>query len=86
MLDQDNKSDKQIVKNYQPISFLPIFDKIIEKIIFDKIYNFLLEKRLLNPCQSVFRPSNSCVNQLLSITHEIFEAFDCNLYLEVKSV
>ena len=26
------------------------------------------------------------VNQLLAITHEIFEAFDCNLLLEVRSV
>ena len=40
----------------------------------------------LNPNQSGFRPSDSCVNQLLAITHEIFEAFDCNPPPEVKSV
>ena len=39
----------------------------------------------LNPNQSGFRPSDSCVNQLLAITHEIFEAFDCNPPPEVKS-
>ena len=33
-----------------------------------------------------FRPSDSCINQLLAITHEIFEAFDCNPPLEVRSV
>ena len=46
----------------------------------------MLEEKLLNPNQSGFRPSNSCINQLLVITHEIFEAFDCNPSLEVRSV
>ena len=72
------KDDKQLVKNYHPISLLPIFGKIFEKITFNKIYHFLLEERLLNPNQSGFRQSDSCINQLLTITHEIFEAFDCN--------
>ena len=80
------KSDKEIVKNYRPISLLPIFGKIFEKIIFNKIYNFLLEERLLNSYRSGFRSSGSCINQLLSVTHKIFEAFDCNPPLEVRSV
>ena len=71
------KNDKQLVKNYRPISLLPIFGKIFEKIIFDRLYNFLSQEELLNPNQSGFRPSDSCVNQLIAITHEIFEAFDC---------
>ena len=80
------KNDKQLVNNYRPISLLPIFGKIFEKIIFNRISDFLLEKNLLNPNQSGFRPSDSCVNQLLSITHEIFVAFDCNPPLQVRSV
>ena len=63
-----------------------MINKIFEKIIFNRIYNFLLEEELLNPNQSGFRPSDSCVNQLLAITHEIFEAFDCNPLLVVRSV
>ena len=43
------KSDKQLVNNYQRNSLLPICGKIFEKIIFNKIYNFLLEEGLLNP-------------------------------------
>ena len=80
------KSDKQLVNNYRPISLLPIFGKSFEKIIFSRIYNFISEENLLNHNQSGFRPSDSCVNQLLSITHKIFEAFDCNPTLEVRSV
>ena len=80
------RNDKRLVNNYRPISLLPIFGKFFEKIIFNRIYNFLLKEELLNPNQSGFRPSDSCINQLLAITHEIFEAFDCNPALEVRSV
>ena len=80
------KNDKRLVNNYRPISLLPVFGKIFEKIIFNKIYKFLLEEKLLNPNQSGFRPSDSCINQLIAITHEIFKAFDCNPPLEVRSV
>ena len=77
---------KQLVNNYRPNSLLPIFGIILEKVIFDRIYGFLLEENLLNPSQSGFRPSDSCINQILAITHEIFEAFDCNPSLEVWAV
>ena len=80
------KNNKQFVNNYRPISLLPVFGKIFEKIIFDRLYNFLLQEELLNPNQSGFRPSDSFINQLIAITHEIFEAFDCNPSLEVRSV
>ena len=80
------KNDKRLVNNYRPISLLYIFGKILEKIMFNRVYKFLLEERLLNPNQSGFRPSDSCINQLLAITREIFEAFDCNPPLEVRSV
>ena len=45
-----------------------------------------MEERLLNPNQSGFRPSDTCVNQSITITHEIFETFDCNPPLEVRSI
>ena len=78
------KNDKQLVKNYQPISLLPIFGKIFVNIIFNRSYNFLSQEELLNSNQSGFRPSDSCVNQLIATTHEIFEAFNCNPSLEVR--
>ena len=45
-----------------------------------------MEEKLLNQNQSGFRPSDSCINQLLAITHDIFEAFDVKPSLEVRSV
>ena len=70
------KSDKQIVSNYRPISLLPVVAKIFERIIFKNLYNLLTFNNLITKNQSGFRPGDSCVNQLLSLVHEILGAFD----------
>ena len=80
------KNEKNVKGNYRPISLLPIFGKILEKLIFDSLYSHLESHDLLNPNQSGFRPGDSTINQLLSITHTIFKAFDCNPPLDVRSV
>ena len=46
------KSSKQLVDNYRPVSLLPIFSKIFEKMLFDSIYEFLDKNCLLNSNQS----------------------------------
>ena len=80
------KARQTLDTNHRPISLLPIFGKIFEKIIVNRIYNFVLEENLLNPYQSGFRPSVSCVNQLIAVTHDIFGACNCDPPLEVRSV
>ena len=50
------------------------------------MYAFLQNEQLLNPNQSGFRSSDSCIKQLLSITHEILQSFDATPPLEVRSV
>ena len=50
------------------------------------MYAFLQNEQLLNPNQSGFRSSDSCLKQLLSITHEILQSFDPTPPLEVRSV
>ena len=80
------KNEKNVKSNYRPISLLPIFGKMLEKLVYDPLYSHLVSCDLLNPNQSGFRPGDSTVNQLISITHTIFEAFDCNPPLDVRSV
>ena len=46
----------------------------------------MLQEELVNPNQSGFCPSDSCIYQLIAITYKIFEAFDWNPFLEVRSV
>ena len=70
------KDDKQRSKNYRPISLLPICRKIVERLIFNKMFGFLFENGLLSQHQSSFNPRNSGINQLLSVTHKINQSFD----------
>ena len=41
---------------------------------------------MLSVHQSGFRPGDSCVHELISIVHEIYNAFDANPSLEVRGV
>ena len=72
------KGDKQILKNYNPVSLLSICEKIFERLIFQDLFNVLLENEngFISPNQFGFIPGDSCINQLLPIAHEIFDSLD----------
>ena len=38
--------------------------------------NFFTKNDLISHNQSGFKPGDSCINQLLSVTHEIYKSFD----------
>ena len=65
-----------MLKNYRPVSLLPICGKILERLVFNEMFEFLLENKLISYRQSGFKPGNSCINQLLSIVHEIYSSFN----------
>ena len=48
------------------------------------MFEFFITNNLISNNQSGFRPVDSCISQLLSITHEIYQNFDDNL--EVRAV
>ena len=62
--------------NYRPISITSCLGKIMEKIIFKYLYNYLPEHEILTTYQSGFRPNDSTTNQLLEIYHIILENLD----------
>ena len=70
------KDDRQSKVNYRPVSLLDSLSKITEKIVFTRLYTFLLEIEYLNPLQSGFRPGDSTVNQLVYLVHKIYDAFE----------
>ena len=80
------KEDKTLINNYRPISLLPIFGKIFERVIYNSLLNYFLSTKLFTPSQSGFLPGDSCIAQLLSIIHEIQTAFDENSTIDVRGV
>ena len=70
------KESKQLVKNYRPVSLLPICGKVFERLIYNEVYPYLIDNNLISSHQSGFKGGDSCINQLLSITHDIYKSFD----------
>ena len=80
------KEEKNIVKNYRPISLLPIFAKVFERLLFNSLFAHFHGNDLFTKCQSGFMPGDSCISQLLSIVHEIQLSFDCNPPVDTRSI
>ena len=80
------RKSKNLLKNYKPISLLPIFGKIYERIIFKELFNHFHQNQLFTKCQSGFLPGDLCILQLLSIVHEINLSFDCDPTIDVSGV
>ena len=49
---------KKLLKNYNPISFHPIFSKIFERVICNSLFNHFVSKKHFTPSQSVFSQEN----------------------------
>ena len=75
------KESKQFIKNYRPISLLPLFAKIFDRILFLNMHNFFSYNGLITKYQSGFQPGDSVTNQLISL---VDSSIDINL--EVRSV
>ena len=80
------KIDKCLVKNYCPVSLLPIFAKIFERVIYSSLFKYFLHNKPFTSSQSCFLPGDSCIAQLLSVVHEIQSAFDENPTVNVKGI
>ena len=79
------KENKSLIKNYRPISLLPILSKIYERLIFNSIFSYVIKTNLFTRSQSGFLPGDSCISQLLSTTHKTYKSFDCKPPFDVRS-
>ena len=80
------KDSRNLIKNYRPISLLPIFNKVFERLTYNSLYNFFIQNKHFTECRPGFMPRNSCVTQLLSITHETYKSFDYNPSVDITGV
>ena len=79
-------TNKNFLKNYRPISLLPIFSKLFERVIDNSLFNHFVSNKLFTPLQSGFLPGDSCIAHLLSIIDEIQTSFDSNPPANVRGV
>ena len=72
--------DKHECSNYRPISLLLTLSKLLEKIIYKRVYGFLEATGQIFPSQYGFRTSHSCENAVCELLSTIIKGKEQGLY------
>ena len=83
------KGSKLQTSNYRPISLLSNLNKILEKLMFNRVYSFLEKNKILYYLQFGFRQKHSTNHTLVDITETIREALDngktaCGVFIDLQ--
>ena len=68
------------VINYRPISVLPCFSKSLERIMYNRLYKYLVENNILYSKQFGFQNSYSTDHAVVQLVDQIIESFENNKY------
>ena len=69
------KGDKCDMKNYRPISIIPVFAKLLERLMCNRI-SFLYKKKILSEAQNGFKKGKSIDTAVQSFIGRIQKALD----------
>ena len=72
--------NKRDINNYRPISILPAFSKIYEKVIADRLKSYLESNRLLTESQHGFRKNRSTETAVLYFINKVYGSLEEKLY------
>lgn len=70
------KGDKTLMENYRPISLLSNFNKLLEKILKQRISGFLSNFQLISKKQFGFQEHKSTNDAIKSLTSKMYDAMD----------
>ena len=70
------KDNEQLLENYRPVSTLAVFGKIFEKVIYSRLYSFLISQRILHENQFGFRKRHSTTHALNYSVNDIESALN----------
>lgn len=68
--------DKHVINNYRPISILPVFSKILEKLMYARLKTFLDKHKIINDNQYGFRENHSTYMALINMVDQISNQMD----------
>ena len=63
-------------EDYRPISIFPVFSKILEKLMYNRVYNYFVENKLLFPKQFGFQINSSTERAILELVRNITKSFE----------
>ena len=67
-------NDQCQVKNYRPISLLPSFSKVLERLMYNKIVQYLNQNNILYKHQYGFRAKHSTIHPIIHLLNNCAEA------------
>ena len=67
--------------NYRPISLLRIFDKIFEKIVYNRLQSFITKNKVLYKFQYGFRKNHATAHALIDVMEYIYNFPDEGKYV-----
>ena len=68
---------KKLAKNFKELSSISLIcSKNFKRLLYKKIFDFFLDKDLISGNPSSLKPTDSFINQLLLIMHDIYISFD----------
>jgi len=70
------KGDKYDMKNYRPMSIIPVFAKLLERLMYNRIISYLYENKILSEAQNGFRKGKSIDTAVQSFIGRIKKALD----------
>ena len=72
--------DSADISNYRPISVLPCFSKIVERVMYNRLYKYLTDQKILHPQQLGFRKGHSTEHATAQLVDQIYESFENDNY------
>jgi len=83
------KGDNMDYCNFRPISLLSNIDKIIEKLMFKRLYCFLSKNKIIYDLQFGFRENHSTTHALIYLTEKVRKALDekyysCGVFVDLQ--
>ncbi|KAK3556385.1 hypothetical protein QTP70_007997 [Hemibagrus guttatus] len=60
----------RVISNYRPVSLLSFLSKILERIVYNQLSDYLLQNNLHEPNQSGFKAAHSTETALLAVTEK----------------
>ena len=64
-------------QNYRPVALLPILSKILEKVIFTQVVNYVETNDILHPSHHGSRPGHSTCTAILELCSSWIDAIEC---------
>ena len=66
-----NSGSEEIMKNYRPVSLLPVLSKVLERIVYNRLFEYLIKYKLLHIAQYGFQEGLSTELAILELQDRI---------------